>query len=314
MPPFITERGEHVVSEQPQSNTGPSNAQVISFVVALSFVCAFVLAILASALKEPQEMAKELDRSEQMMIAARIFSHEGHFLIKNEKGEYIPAKYAGEGRLVPGSENDIATKNEILEIYKQRLIPSLVNDQGTLVSFKDAGIDLEQYVAEFKKSGYYKQPDKLLYEIFPNPVNGDQQPIGYVIPINGFGLWDAIYGYLAVEPDCETVIGISWYEHKETPGLGANIADEPWQSQFPGKLIFQPSPSGETDLKKGPIGITVVKGKVAEVLGEVPKAKAAVDGMPGATLTGNGVTTAYRDVLKAYRPFFIKIHEETEKQ
>lgn len=128
------------------------------------------------------------------------------------------------------------------------------------------------------------------------------------------GLWDAIYGYLAVKPDGETVIGISWYEHKETPGLGANISEADWQSQFPGKLIFQPSPTGEVDLKAAPIGINVVKGKVAEVLGDVPKAKAAVDGMPGATLTGNGVTTAYRDVLAAYRPFFIKVHDETKEK
>lgn len=303
--------------QQSQPNAGPTDLQVIGFVVILSFVCALVLAILASALKEPQEVAQELDRSEQMMIAARIFTHEGYFQVQNEDGKYVPAKYAGDGKLVPGSKEDRATSSEILDVYKSRIRPVLVDNKGSIQTFKEAGISEEQYLADYKKSGYYKQPEKLIYEILPNPNGGqdkDAKPIGYVIPVNGFGLWDAIYGYLAVEPDGETVIGISWYEQKETPGLGANIAEEDWQKEFYGKKIFQPSQSGQIDQKTAPIGITVVKGKVSEVLGKVPKAEAAVDGMPGATLTGNGVTTAYREVLSAYRPFFIKIHDKTETQ
>lgn len=315
MLPSIIERGEHVVSEQQQPNTGPTNSQVITFVVILSFVCALVLAILASALKETQEIAKELDRSEQMMIAARIYSHNGYFLMKDNKGNYIPAKYAGNGKLVPGTESNYASKKNIIEVYKERFIPALVDDQGKLSTFEETGINQHHYVADFKKSGYYKQSQKLIYKILPNPINGKNEsdsPIGYIIPVNGFGLWDAIYGYLAVQPDGETVIGISWYEHKETPGLGAIIAEESWQSEFPGKKIFQPSVTGDINMKSAPIGITVVKGKVAEVLGKIPKSESAVDGMPGATLTGNGVTNAYRDVLAAYRPFFINIHDETE--
>ena len=57
----------------------------------------------------------------------------------------------------------------------------------------------------------------------------------------------------------------------------------------------------------------MVKGKVSEVLGNAPKAKSAVDGMTGATLTGNGVNDAYREVLAAYRPFLIKVNEENAK-
>lgn len=303
--------------QQPQPKAGPSDLQVIGFVVILSFVCALILAVLASALKEPQEVAQELDRSEQMMIAARIFTHEGYFQIQNEQGEYEPAKYAGDGKLVPGSKEDRATSSEILDVYKNRIRPVLVNSEGKIQTFEEAGIAEDQYLADYKKSGYYKQPEKLIYEILPNPTGSqeeDKKPVGYVIPVNGFGLWDAIYGYLAVKPDGETVIGISWYEQKETPGLGANIAEEDWQKEFYGKKIFQPNQSGQIDQKSAPIGITVVKGKVSEVLGNVPKAEAAVDGMPGATLTGNGVTTAYRDVLAAYRPFFIKIHDKTETQ
>lgn len=318
MLPLITEKGESAVSEQPpQPKKGSTDLQIIGFVVILSFACALILAVLSSALKEPQEIAQELDRSEQMMIAARIFTHEGYFQIKNEEGKYVPAKYAGDGKLVPGSEKDQATSREILEVYNKRIIPALVNNQGKMTTFEEAGIHEGQYIAEHKKTGYYKEPEKLIYKILPNPTDEetkDPAPIGYVIPVNGFGLWDAIYGYLAVEPDGETVIGISWYEQKETPGLGANIAEESWQKDFFGKKIFQPNSQGQIDLKTAPVGITVVKGKVSEVLGGNPKAEAAVDGMPGATLTGNGVTSAYQDVLAAYRPFFIQIHDKTETQ
>ena len=132
--------------------------------------------------------------------------------------------------------------------------------------------------------------------------------------MNGYGLWDAIYGYLAIKPDGNTIIGIAWYDQKETPGLGANIAEPSWQKQFLGKHIFQESPDGKTDYKTAPLGIVVVKGKVQNVLGDSPKSKSAVDGMAGATLTGNGVTDAYRSVLSAYRPFLVRIASEYKKQ
>lgn len=69
------------------------------------------------------------------------------------------------------------------------------------------------------------------------------------------------------------------------------------------KAYLSRKSDGKTDFKSAPLGILVVKGKVSEVLGNSPKSKSAVDGMAGATLTGNGVTEAYRDVLSPYRPF-----------
>lgn len=287
--------------------------------IILSFVCALILSLLASALEKPKAIAKDLDRIKQMMIAARILDHQGYFLIQDKEGRYIPAKYTDDGVLVPGASSDIATQSELLKIYQRRLIPLLVDDKGNLHSFEQAKVNLEDYIAKYRKTGYYKQPLKLIYEILPNPEPGEKQPekvasAGYVIPVNGYGLWDAIYGYLAIKPDGNTVIGITWYDQKETPGLGANISEAYWQDLFPGKHLFQESPDGKTAFKTAPLGITVVKGKVAEVLGNSPKAKSAVDGMAGATLTGNGVTDAYKDVLAPYRPFLIKIHNENEKK
>lgn len=288
--------------------------------VILSFVCALILSVLASALAEPKEIAKDLDRSKQMMIAAKILNHQGNFLIKDSEGNYVPAKYLKDGVLAPNPQPGYASQAEILEVYKQRLAPMLVDDKGNLTTFGKAQIKEDSYLTDYKKTGYYKQPQKLIYEILPNPSEeakiegGKQNPVGYVIPVNGFGLWDAIYGYIAISTDGNTVIGITWYDQKETPGLGANISEESWQNLFQNKKLFQESSDGTTDFKTAPLGITVVKGKVAEVLGDTPKAKSAVDGMAGATLTGNGVNDAFKSVLSAYRPFLMKLQEESKQQ
>jgi len=288
--------------------------------VALSLFCAVILSVLASALKEPQEMAKELDRSKQMLIAARILSPYSYFQVQDSQGNFIPAKFSKGGILEATQEWLIPNQEQILDVYRMRIQPLLVDDKGEGTTFQKAGIDEQKYVQDYRKTGYYQQSYKLIYKVFPNPKEGaavsDQNTPaeGYVIPVNGMGLWDAIYGYLAVKPDGNTVIGISWYDQKETPGLGANISEPPWQSQFPGKHLFQESAGGQTDFKTTPLGITVVKGKVSEVLGKSPKALSAVDGMAGATLTGNGVTNAYRDVLAAYRPFLMRLHQEYVKK
>lgn len=276
--------------------------------VVLSFVCALILSLLASALAKPKEIAKDLDRSKQMMIAAKVLDHDGYFLMKSD-GQYVPAKYSQEGILVPGSTRDIANREQLIEVYQKRFKPLLVDDKGELTTFEEAGINPEIYLDSYKKTGYYKQPQKLIYKILPNSKD-DKEVEGYVIPVNGLGLWDAIYGYLALQPDGNTVIGATWYDQKETPGLGANISEAPWQNLFPGKKIFQESATGSINFKTAPLGINVVKGKVAEVYGEIPKAKSAVDGMAGATLTGNGVTDAYRNVLAGYRPFLMKLNQE----
>lgn len=295
------------MSQQPRKFT---DTQTILFIVILSFVCALILSVLASALAKPKEVAKDLDRSKQMMIAAKILTHQGYFILPDGKGGYTPAKFDKEGLLVPTEEKIIASNAELLEVYKSRLIPMFVNDKGRLISLEESKIDLNAYLNDFRKSGFYREPLKLLYQIEPNSNAKDRKPVGYVIPVNGYGLWDAIYGYIAVKTDGDTVIGISWYDQKETPGLGANISEDDWQKQFGGKKIFQPGPSGKTDFKTAPLGITVVKGNVADVLGNSPKASSAVDGMAGATLTGNGVTDAYRDVLSGYRPFLIGLNKD----
>jgi len=115
----------------------------------------------------------------------------------------------------------------------------------------------------------------------------------YAIPISGKGLWSMLYGYLSLDADLETIAGISFYKHKETPGLGAEIEKEWFQSQFKGKKLYQ---NGQ------PVEFSVVKPGT-------PLNDFSVDGISGATLTGKGVQALIRKDAAAYADYFKSIRE-----
>lgn len=116
----------------------------------------------------------------------------------------------------------------------------------------------------------------------------------YVIPMTGKGLWGAVWGYVALNADCNTVEG-AVFDHKgETPGLGAEIAGKPFQAQFIGKQIF--NKEGEF------VSIDLLKGQGASAGNP-----SAVDAISGGTLTSNGVKAMLKDCLRDYVPFFEKV-------
>jgi len=288
------------------------NLRTILFVIVLCLISSIILSLLATALRDPQQKARELDRSKQMLIAASLLSYDGFFLIQQKSAQWDPEKQS----LIPSTTKKKATQDEILTLHKIRIRSRLVDDKGNIHTFKELNIDEEKYIEEHEKSGYAQLQYKLLYEIMPNlppeQITTETFPKGYIFPVNGFGLWDAIYGYLAVSNDADTVIGGTWYDQAETAGLGAEIASPKWQEQFPGKLIFQQSSDGKTNFDKSPLGLTVIKGNVSEVLGTSPKAKSSLDGISGASMTGKGVSEAYMDSLSPYRPFLIKARQRFE--
>lgn len=115
----------------------------------------------------------------------------------------------------------------------------------------------------------------------------------YAFPISGKGLWSTIYGYLALESDLQTIAGITFYRHGETPGLGGEVETDWFQSNFKGKKVI----SGGQRVR-----FEVVKGKVAD---KYPQGNDhAVDGISGATLTGNGVTRFMNAALDKYETYF----------
>ena len=99
-----------------------------------------------------------------------------------------------------------------------------------------------------------------------------------ILPVYGKGLWSTMLGYLSVSPDGNTIRGLRFYAHAETPGLGDQIDKEPWRAQWVGKLVY-----GDGDEPS----IRVVRGLVPT---GSPNAEHLIDGLSGATLTGNGVT------------------------
>ncbi len=98
-----------------------------------------------------------------------------------------------------------------------------------------------------------------------------------ILPIEGYGLWSTLYGFLALEADGTTIKGITYYEHGETPGLGGEVDNPNWKAQFPGRKAFD---------DKGQVAIKVSKGDHSDI----KKFPYEVDAMSGATITSNGVT------------------------
>lgn len=126
--------------------------------------------------------------------------------------------------------------------------------------------------------------------VFIAEVEGETM---YILPIRGGGLWGPIWGYIGLRSDLATVVGANFDHASETPGLGAEIADRPFQEQFPGKRIF------DEDGNFRPI--RVVKGRAPA--GDLH----AVDGISGGTITSNGVTDMLRNGLEVYKSYFEKI-------
>jgi|TARA_B110000444_G_scaffold34565_1_gene29945 Na+-transporting NADH:ubiquinone oxidoreductase subunit C len=98
-----------------------------------------------------------------------------------------------------------------------------------------------------------------------------------ILPIRGYGLWGTLFGYVAIEEDFNTVAGLEFYEHKETPGLGAEVDNPRWKALWPGKKIY----------KDNEVQLSVIKGKVQS---DDINSNYKVDGLSGATLTSRGVT------------------------
>jgi len=118
--------------------------------------------------------------------------------------------------------------------------------------------------------------------------DGAEQPSKYAFPISGKGLWSMLYGYLSLESDLKTIAGITFYKHGETPGLGAEIEKDWFQSQFAGKQLY----SNGT-----PTDFLVTKPGSAQ-------GDHAVDGISGATLTGKGVQALIQKDAAAYANYF----------
>ena len=171
--------------------------------------------------------------------------------MKDKEDKYVPAKYQG-GRLVPGTAQDFASKDQLLDIYNKRIVPLIVDMEGNVKTFEEAKINYDDYVSDYRKTGYYKEPWKLIYKVLPNSTvkedNKKAPPEAYVFPVNGFGLWDAIYGYLAIKPDGDTVIGTSCNDQERL--RASSIQNPTGRIYFPENLSFKKVPMAKQTLRQ----------------------------------------------------------------
>lgn len=177
-------------------------------------------------------------------------------------------------------------KADITELYQSRIRELVIDFNGNPVDKKAADVNVG---VEYKK----RPEDRLLpiYEFLsasdPNKVESA------VIPVFGFGLWNTIAGYVALESDFNTIKGVSYSHVGETPGLGARIASAEIQDRYKGKQIFQ-----ATTL----VSVTMQKGEGMDYSQDPHK----VDGMSGATLTAKGVNNMLKEYFGCYQKYLEK--------
>lgn len=247
-------------------------SKTITVSVLLCVICSVVVSAAAVILKPKQVANKDLDRKTNILAAAglleagksvdELFSKITTRVVDMETGKFTDA--------VDGTSFDIqkAAKDPELSVKLERT----------------------QDIASIKRQPKY-MPVYLV-----EGANGELQKV--ILPVHGYGLWSTLYGFLALEGDLNTVVGLGFYSHAETPGLGGEVDNPAWKATWPGKKVY-----GEdlTDPQ-----LRLIKGKVE---GSTPEAEYKIDGLSGATLTSNGVTNLVQFWMgqDGYAPFLANL-------
>jgi Na+-transporting NADH:ubiquinone oxidoreductase subunit C len=207
------------------------------------------------------------------------------------------------GLVEPGQD---VTEREVAEIFEKRIKVRLVDfEAGQLVA--EEKLDARNYdqrkarndpaasrVAPPNNAGIGRMPNYgIVYFIMKD--NAVEQ---LVIAVEGLGMWGTIYGFLSLAPDGNTVKGLTYYDQKETPGLGGEISNPKWLALWEGRKGFDDQWNAR---------ITVIKGEAGS-----PEADPLrVDGLSGATVTSNAVTRLMQFWLsdKGYGKFLKNFRE-----
>ncbi len=239
--------------------------KTIRVALALCIVCSVLVSAAAVILKPAQEANVQEDRQRNILAAAGLL----------EAGVPVSEQFANITARAVDLDSGAFIEDVDADIFDQLAAAKDPAQSGRLDSETDtAKIGRRENVG-------------LVY------IVGDaNEPETVIIPVRGAGLWGQMYGFLALESDIETIAGIGFYEHKETPGLGGEVDNPRWKSLWPGKSAFR----GDE------VAIEVIKGSVDR---ESPTAAYKVDGLSGATLTTRGVSNLVQFWLgdDGYGPF-----------
>lgn len=249
-----------------------SNRYVLGFTVLLCLVCAFGVSTAAVALKERQEANQLLDRQANILRVAGLI---------DAGAKVSPAE----------AEEFFQTINTVV-IDRATGEPTDIDPVTFSAHAESKSTETSDEVPDpHGRTQVSGLPDHLLvYEV---TTPGKEC---FVLEIWGNGLWSTLFGYLALSSDLEQVVGITYYEHGETPGLGGEVDNPNWKALWPGKRAFD---------DQGATLIEVVKaGSI-----QPDKADWQVNGMSGATITTNGVSWMVQLWLgeHGYGPYFDRI-------
>ncbi len=223
----------------------------IAFVgIGLCLLCSAIISLIAIQLRSVQNENVVKDMQKKIVSSAGLQLEYGSVenAMMNIKTIVVDLD---QGKIVDINPNSYELSKELREEGKYKFL-SAEND-----------------IASIKKREKYS---KVYIEYKDDKINT------LILPVRGYGLWGILYGYLAIKSDFNTVAGLEFYEHKETPGLGAEIDNPKWKALWKGKKIYQ---------ENGEVSLKVIKGNV---LASSDNVNYEVDGLSGATLTCNGVT------------------------
>ena len=255
-----------------------------TFLVAtvLCVVCSLAVSSAAVVLRPRQEANEQLDQQKNILDATGLaigeYGVQASLLTRDQIAElngWISQKLVN---LETGEYTDE------MDIERYNLVEATGNTE-TSVSIDEPEYDPgEPRRPKVMKVFFVKQP-------------GSEKIQQVVLPIFGKGLWGTLYGYLALRSDLETIQGITFYQHKETPGLGGEVDNPRWKAQWEGVKLYDESGEPAALVFKGPAP------------SENPH---AVDGLSGATITSRGVTNLIRYWASedGYGPYLRKLADE----
>ncbi len=238
------------------------NSYTIIFSVIMVVVVGTLLAGVSSALRPNIKANREIEKMQNILFAMGITdASDVNAAVPASEAKAMFAKYIGDDQyIVKGATAEKTTK-----------------------AFD---IDVKKEADKVKADPNYQRQ----LELYKCTKDGKTM---YVVSMRGNGLWDAIWGYMALDKDM--VVQGAFFDHKgETPGLGANITEPFFRDDFKGEHIFDKNGNYK--------GITVKKGNGDPK--NIDKLDNEVDAIAGATITGNGVSAMIKKGLKMYVPYF----------
>jgi Na+-transporting NADH:ubiquinone oxidoreductase subunit C len=195
-------------------------------------------------------------------------------------------------------ENLLESNESIEQTFKNYIDAKCVNVEGEIVECNIEEVDIEKNE-----------------ETLPIYIRMNNEKIeGIALPIAGKGLWSTIFGYIALNPDTDSVLGIQFYKHGETPGLGGEVEKKWFTDNFVnhpikesnGEITYVPKKIRNDNGKI--ISISVIKGGV-DYSKSNKSAIHQVDGISGATVTADGVSDFLLEDLLRYEKTLDKIRD-----